>query len=334
MAASIDPSGSPPRPDDTEPSSAAPVICVLYSPPAPFPLSPHFPFPPSLLVTPRGANISLTLSSPRSCGSFPGRSPAHLAAARALGRAFAARGVRLVYGGGTVGVMGELARTLVALTGPRAVHGVIPAPLVRHERRLNATAGAASPAKNNDEHNSSAKDIPGDPSARQGGDDAAQAALQGTSAAGAGPRDGQPAAAQASAEDDGVVGPEHEATFGRTTVVADMHARKALMAREVLAGGPGSGFAALSGGYGTLEELMEIATWNVLGIHARGVCVFNVEGYWDGLLGWVRGAVDAGFVAPGNAGVIVEARSADEVVDRLREYEVARGRLGLDWSQK
>ena len=286
--------------------------------------------PPSLLpalFTPSPFKTHLpNPTKPRfhSCGSLPGRSPAHLAAARALGRAFHARGVRLVYGGGTVGIMGELARTLVALAGPDAVHGVIPAPLVRHERRLNATPAGGGP-----------EEIPGTPSALEGGDDAAQAALWGAEATKALQLDGQAAATQEeNIKQDGVVGPEHEATFGRTTVVADMHARKALMAREVLAGGPGSGFAALSGGYGTLEELMEIVTWNVLGIHARGVCVFNVEGYWDGLLGWVRGAVDAGFVAEGNAGVIVEARTAEEVVDKLREYEVAHGRLGLDWSQR
>src|SRR5512140_3700120 len=46
-----------------------------------------------------------------------------------------------------------------------------------------------------------------------------------------------------------------EKIWGRTTVVRDMHTRKQMMAQEVMAGGPGSGFIALSGGYGTVEEL-------------------------------------------------------------------------------
>jgi predicted Rossmann-fold nucleotide-binding protein len=50
-----------------------------------------------------------------------------------------------------------------------------------------------------------------------------------------------------------------EETYGKTTVVADMHTRKQKMMEEVLAGGPGSGFVALSGAYGTLEELMEVS---------------------------------------------------------------------------
>lgn len=47
--------------------------------------------------------------------------------------------------------------------------------------------------------------------------------------------------------------------FGKTIVVQDMHTRKKTMVDEVRAGGPGSGFVALSGGYGTMEELMEVS---------------------------------------------------------------------------
>jgi predicted Rossmann-fold nucleotide-binding protein len=57
-----------------------------------------------------------------------------MAAARSLAKVMAANKISLVYGGGTVGLMGEIARTLVALNGPEAVHGVIPEPLVKYER--------------------------------------------------------------------------------------------------------------------------------------------------------------------------------------------------------
>ena len=167
--------------------------------------------------------------------------------------------------------MGELARTLVSLSGPDSVHGIIPEPLVKYEQM------AAS--------NSSPK-----------------AAIDKT-------------------------------IYGRTTVVPDMHTRKQQMAKEIIEGGPGSGFVALSGGYGTLEELMEIITWNQLGIHGRGVVVFNVEGYYDGLIQWVKTAVTAGFIAPGNAGILVEALNAEEVVTQLKEYTVAEGRFRLDWTR-
>jgi uncharacterized protein (TIGR00730 family) len=124
--------------------------------------------------------------------------------------------------------------------------------------------------------------------------------------------------------------PEYE-VYGRTTVVKDMHTRKQMMAREVLDGAEGSGFLALSGGYGTLEELMEVVTWNQLGIHSRGLVVLNIDGYWDGLLDWVRGAVKAGFVGEGARDIIAEAKSAEEAVRELREYKVSEGRFKLEW---
>lgn len=43
------------------------------------------------------------------CGSNPGSNPAYTAAARELGTTLAQRGIRLVYGGGSVGLMGEVA---------------------------------------------------------------------------------------------------------------------------------------------------------------------------------------------------------------------------------
>lgn len=125
-----------------------------------------------------------------------------------------------------------------------------------------------------------------------------------------------------------------ENVYGRMTVVTDMHTRKSLMADQVKQGGPGSGFVALSGGYGTLEELMEVTTWNQLGIQEAGVCIFNVEGFWDGLLGWLGKAVEQGFVTKGSQGIIVEAKTAAEVVKKLSEYQMAEGRFNLDWNQK
>ncbi|MCJ1419108.1 hypothetical protein MMC32_005461 [Xylographa parallela] len=204
------------------------------------------------------------------CGSSGGTSPAHLAAARALAHTFHTNGISLVYGGGTVGIMGEIAKTLVSLSGPTSVHGIIPEALIAFEQQGRET--------------------------------------------------GKPTPVDAS-------------LYGRTTVVKDMHSRKHMMAKCVIEGGPGSGFVALSGGYGTLEELMEVVTWNQLGIHGRGIVVFNVEGFYDGLLMWVRAAVDGGFVSEANKGIMVESKTAEEVVKALRDYKVSEGRYKLNWSQ-
>ncbi|MBA0678738.1 hypothetical protein Goshw_014695, partial [Gossypium schwendimanii] len=52
-------------------------------------------------------------------------------------------------------------------------------------------------------------------------------------------------------------------TVGEVKAVSDMHQRKAEMARQ------SDAFIALPGGYGTLEELLEVITWAQLGIHDK-----------------------------------------------------------------
>jgi hypothetical protein len=66
------------------------------------------------------------------CGSGDGRSPVYLAAARTLGEALARSGIRLVYGGGSTGLMGTLANATLAAGG--RVTGIIPQFLVDRER--------------------------------------------------------------------------------------------------------------------------------------------------------------------------------------------------------
>ncbi len=66
------------------------------------------------------------------CGARPGLDPLHAAAARATGAMIAARGWRLVYGAGDVGLMGEVARSAMAAGG--ATMGVIPVHLIAREQ--------------------------------------------------------------------------------------------------------------------------------------------------------------------------------------------------------
>jgi uncharacterized protein (TIGR00730 family) len=68
------------------------------------------------------------------CGSNPGTNPAYIEAARALGEAMAAAGIGLVYGGGGRGLMGEIARSVLASGGH--VTGIIPTFLSEKERML------------------------------------------------------------------------------------------------------------------------------------------------------------------------------------------------------
>lgn len=235
-----------------------------------------------------------------SCASGTGNNPAHAESARTLARSLHKSNISLVYGGGTRGIMGELSRTLVSLSGPESVHGIIPRALIRIDPKYEQNAKQAdlnsNPGSKEAERGMSADEL-------QKIDSGEHASLL------------------------------QKSEYGLTTVVSDMHTRKRTMAQMVIEGGPGSGFVALAGGYGTIEEVMEMVTWNQLGIHKMPIVLVNIDGYWDGLLQWVRNSVKEGYVGESNAGILVEVKSADEVLDALNEYRVAQGRYNLDWSQ-
>ncbi|CAI0407828.1 unnamed protein product [Linum tenue] len=103
-------------------------------------------------------------------------------------------------------------------------------------------------------------------------------------------------------------------TVGEVRPVADMHQRKAEMARQ------SDCFIALPGGYGTLEELLEVITWAQLGIHDKPVGLLNVDGYYNNLLIFIDKAVDDGFIKPSQRNIFVSAPNAKELVQKLEEY--------------
>jgi uncharacterized protein (TIGR00730 family) len=70
------------------------------------------------------------------CGSAEGRDPAAMAAAHRLGADMGRAGIRLVYGGGNIGLMGAVARAVIEHGG--AVTGIIPTFLKKRENMLTA----------------------------------------------------------------------------------------------------------------------------------------------------------------------------------------------------
>jgi len=96
-------------------------------------------------------------------------------------------------------------------------------------------------------------------------------------------------------------------------VVRSMHERKALMASRADA------FVALPGGYGTMDEFIEIVTWAQLRIHTKPCVLVNVGGYYDALLTFLDTAVEEGLIKQENRGLVQVARDASkalEIVER------------------
>ena len=173
------------------------------------------------------------------CGSSRGADPAFVEAARELGRALAARDVTLVYGGGHVGLMGEVADATLDAGGE--AHGVIPESLADYEI------------------------------AHRG--------------------------------------------LTELDVVESMHARKARMADLA------DGFVALPGGFGTLEEILEMLTWAQLGFHRDPCGLLNVAGYFDDLVSFFDHQRAEEFVERKHREMVVVAGTPAALFDAYAAYE-------------
>ena len=107
-------------------------------------------------------------------------------------------------------------------------------------------------------------------------------------------------------------------------VVNSMHERKALMAEL------SDGFVALPGGFGTLEEIVEMLTWAQLQIHEKPCGVLNIEGYFDGLLQYFDHAEAEGFVRPQHRKMLLVS---GDVEDLLRQFAAYRAPAVQKWTK-
>jgi uncharacterized protein (TIGR00730 family) len=111
---------------------------------------------------------------------------------------------------------------------------------------------------------------------------------------------------------------EREAAHEHLTeldVVGSMHERKARMVELA------DGFVALPGGYGTLEELLEVLTWAQLGLHGLPCGILNVAGYFDGLVGFFDHATAEGFVSQTHRGMVTVETDPGTLLDAFETYE-------------
>jgi uncharacterized protein (TIGR00730 family) len=184
------------------------------------------------------------------CGSSSRVADAHRAAATRLGTLVATHGMRLVYGGGRVGLMGLLADAALAAGGE--VVGVIPQFLVDLE----------------------------------------------------------------------------VAHTGLTElrVVESMHERKRTMAELAEA------FVALPGGFGTLEEAVEVMTWYQLGLHRKPTVLVSIDGFWEPFRALADRFVAERFAHPDQRASFALVSAVDDVFDALAADAGAAVGAALKWT--
>jgi uncharacterized protein (TIGR00730 family) len=93
-----------------------------------------------------------------------------------------------------------------------------------------------------------------------------------------------------------------------TIVVQSMHERKMIMFEE------SDAFVVLPGGVGTLEEVVELMSWQRLGLHDKPLVFLNIKTYWEPFFDLIRHTVDHNLTP---ASFLDAWRSASQVEDIL-----------------
>lgn len=172
------------------------------------------------------------------CGASNDANPRLMDLACEFGMGLASRKIRLVYGGGDVGMMGKLANSALDYGGE--VVGVIPEHLTKRELA-------------------------------------------------------------------------HQ-KIHTLHVVDSMHERKQLMFDL------SDAFVCLPGGFGTLDEFMEIVTWKVLGLHSKPIILANLEHFFDHLISFVSHANLNGFLHASDGELYHVLDTVQEVFDYLELF--------------
>jgi len=185
------------------------------------------------------------------CGSSVGKQKSYTDKARSFGKLIAGNNLRLVYGGGNIGLMREIADAVLESGGE--VTGVMP----------------------------------------------------------------------------GLIAQNEIVHTGLTNlhIVDTMHERKALMAEL------SDAFVAMPGGFGTIDEMFEILTWNQLEIISKPAALYNINGYFDDLLTFVDHAVNERFVRLEHNNLIVED-DEHKLLAKLMAHEPLKAEKWIDRLKK
>lgn len=105
------------------------------------------------------------------------------------------------------------------------------------------------------------------------------------------------------------------------TGLDELHIVDSMAERKEMMAGLSDAFIAMPGGFGTLDEMAEILTYNQLRIFDKPIGLYNVEGYFDGLLNFFNHAVEEQFVREEHRSNIVVSTDPLGMIESLKAYE-------------
>ena len=95
-------------------------------------------------------------------------------------------------------------------------------------------------------------------------------------------------------------------------VVDTMHERKETMYRL------SDGFVAIPGGFGTLDEVIEVVTWRLLGLHKKPVAMLSHNHYWETFSALIEHVVKQGFAMREARELFTIHDDVDQAIDIIK----------------
>jgi uncharacterized protein (TIGR00730 family) len=104
-------------------------------------------------------------------------------------------------------------------------------------------------------------------------------------------------------------------TLTELEITSSMHTRKTRMFELADA------FITLSGGFGTLDETVEVLTWRQLGLHDKPIIILDINGWAQPLVALFEALIDRGFVAPDNRALYTVVPGVEDALALLAHAE-------------
>lgn len=82
-------------------------------------------------------------------------------------------------------------------------------------------------------------------------------------------------------------------------------------------------FIIAPGGIGTLEELFQVLTLKQLGRHKKAIALFNIDGFYDGLLDFLDTAIEKGFINEEVEDLFAVLETEEEIINYIENYSSA-----------
>ena len=81
------------------------------------------------------------------------------------------------------------------------------------------------------------------------------------------------------------------------------------------------GFIGLPGGYGTMEEIMEVITWSQINVHSKPIGLLNFKNFYSGIIQWVDHASAEGFIGPAHRKLLCCEETLDLLLLKMAQIE-------------